>query len=147
MIKKISCVSLIAFTALNSEAFLQRDPLWNDFPTFMNGPSYASVDVRQTKTHITLRFMLPGFKKKDVDVSLSDNNFLTVKAHHKRKEVQDEKDSYESMRSERNYQQSFRLPWDVDAGSIEASLEDGVLTVTMKKRSEETRDARRIKIR
>ena len=146
MIKKISCVGLIAFTALSSEAFLNRDPLWNDFP-FMTGPSYASVDVHQTKTHITLRFMLPGFKKKDVEVSLSDSNFLAVKAHHKRKEVQDEKDSFESMRSERNYHQSFRLPWDVDANSIEASLEDGVLTVTMKKRSEETRDSRKIKIR
>ena len=146
MIKKISCIGLIAFTALSSEAFLHRGPFWEEFP-FIGGPSYASIDVHQTKTHITLRFMLPGFKKKDVEVSLSDSNFLTIKAHHKRKEVQDEKDSFESMRSERNYQQSFRLPWDVDANSIEASLEDGVLTVTLKKRSDETRDARRIKIR
>ncbi len=146
MIKKISCVGLIAFTTLNSEAFLHRDPFWEDFHG-LGSPSYASVDVNQTKTHITLRFMLPGFKKKDVDVSLSDNNFLTVKAHHKRKEIQDEKNSYESVRSERNYQQSFRLPWDVDANSIEASLEDGILTVMMKKRSEETRDARKIKVK
>lgn len=145
MIKKISCVSLIALMALPSGAFLDRDP-WANFP-FTGGSPYSSVEVDQTKTHITLRFMLPGFKKKDVDVSLSDNNFLTVKAHHKRKEVQDEKDSYESMRSERNFQQSFRLPWDVEANSIEASLEDGVLTVTMKKRSDNTRDCRKIKIR
>ncbi len=147
MLKKISFVVLIAGAALPCGAFMDRDPFWGNFPVTMGGTAYSSVEVNQTKTHITLRFMLPGFKKKDVDVSLSENNFLTVKAHHKRKEIRDEKSSYESMKSEKNYQQSFRLPWDVEASSIEASMEDGVLAVTMKKKSEEKENSRKIKIK
>lgn len=87
-------------------------------------------DVEETDEAILLTVDLPGMKKEDVNISLTDN-VLTLSGERKL-----ERGSKGSGRYERSYgrfQQSFSLPGTVDVGRVEAHLEDGVLHVALPK--------------
>jgi HSP20 family protein len=78
---------------------------------------------------------LPGVEEKDIDVRL-ENNTLTIRGERKFEKSINE-DNY--LRVERTYgsfTRSFALPNTVNAESINASYDKGVLTVHMPKREE-----------
>jgi HSP20 family protein len=96
------------------------------------------VDVREDADHIYVEAELPGFKKEEVDINL-ENQTLTISAEHKESTEQKPTDKAEWLLRERRYsrfQRSFTLPPTVDANSVNAKLNDGVLTVTLNKREE-----------
>ena len=91
------------------------------------------VDIRETGDLVLVEADLPGFRKEQIDVSL-ENRVLTISAA--REEVK--KDGEHHLRERRTTRMSraFRLPGTVDESSVEAKLEDGVLTLTIQKREE-----------
>ena len=95
------------------------------------------VDVREDGDHIYVEAELPGFHKDDVEITL-ENNTLTISAE--RQENKDENGKKgEWLHRERRYSRflrSFTLPPTVDGRSVDAKLNDGVLTVTLTKREE-----------
>ena len=99
------------------------------------------VDVREDADHIYVEAELPGYKKEEVDINL-ENQVLTISAEHKESKEQkpgDKGDKGEWLLHERRYsrfQRSFTLPPTVDSQSVQAKLNDGVLTVTLQKREE-----------
>jgi HSP20 family protein len=93
------------------------------------------VDIREDADHIYVEAELPGFNKDEVEITL-ENQTLTISAEHK--EDKDEKKG-DLLLHERRYNRflrSFTLPPTVDDKSVEAKLENGVLTITLKKREE-----------
>jgi HSP20 family protein len=99
-----------------------------------------AVDVREDADHIYVEAELPGFKKDEVDITL-ENQTLTISAE--RREEQggggDSAKKGEHLLRERRYTRflrSFTLPPTVDEQSVNAKLNDGVLTVTLNKREE-----------
>lgn len=129
------------------------DPLelaQNEFDTLLgrlfggrvsDGGNYLApygVDVREDADHIYVEAELPGFKKEEVDIHL-ENQTLTISAHHHENQEQKPADKQEWLLRERRYtrfQRSFNLPPTVDANSVVAKLNDGILTVTLNKREE-----------
>ena len=103
-----------------------------------NGGSYLApygVDVREDADHIYVEAELPGFRKEDVDITL-ENQMLTISAERKADE-KNEKGGY--LLRERRYsrfQRGFTLPPTVDEQTVNAKLNDGVLTITLNKREE-----------
>ena len=94
------------------------------------------VDVREDADHFYVDAELPGFRKEDVDITL-ENQTLTISAE--RKEEEEKKgDLLVHERRYRQFLRSFTLQPTVDEKSVDAKLNDGVLTVTLNKR-EETR--------
>ena len=94
------------------------------------------VDVREDADHLTVEAELPGFKKDEVEVTLEDQT-LTISAE--RKETPDQQPKGEWLLNERRYTRflrSFTLPQTVSEQSVNATLESGVLTVTLNKREE-----------
>ena len=89
-------------------------------------PSLAA-DIHEDQDNYYARFELPGVKKEDVKIELS-NNLLTVSAEKKEKRG-DEESSYSLTRS-------ISVPDTVKADAIGAKLEDGILTVTLPKTEE-----------
>jgi HSP20 family protein len=104
-----------------------------------------AVDVREDADHVYVEAELPGFKKDDVQITL-ENSTLTISAErHESHEApknagkQDEEDRSQWLLNERRYSRflrSFTLPPTVDERSVEAKLNEGVLTITLKKREE-----------
>src|SRR3954452_19356808 len=104
------------------------------------------VDIREDADHFYVEAELPGYKKEDVDITL-ENQTLTISAERKYENKQGDGNKGELLLHERRYSRflrSFTLPPTVDEGSVNARLQDGVLTVTINKR-EETKP-RKIKV-
>jgi HSP20 family protein len=94
------------------------------------------VDIREDSDKIYVEADLPGFKKDEVDITL-ENSTLTISAE-RRTEVKDEKQG-DWLLNERRYARflrSFTLPPTVDESSVNAKLNDGILTITINKREE-----------
>ena len=96
------------------------------------------VDIREDQDHFYVEAELPGFKKDDVDITL-ENQTLTIAAERRSESKQGEGKKGELLLHERRYSRflrSFTLPPTVDEQSVNAKLNDGVLTITLNKREE-----------
>ncbi|GGO58006.1 HSP20 family protein [Roseovarius pacificus] len=94
--------------------------------------------------HITLE--LPGVTESDIDVSVHDG-VVTVKGE-KTQEREEKGDTW--FFSERQYgafSRTFRLPADADGNRLEAHLKDGVLSLSVPKRTEATGEAKKVAIK
>lgn len=104
-----------------------------------NTARYPAVDVIEREESFGLNVELPGYGKNDVEIKV-DNNLLTISAA-ELKEAKDEKkeEKKETVhyimheRSGRNFTRTFVLPKDVDKENIEASFENGLLTLNIPK--------------
>ncbi|NNM32151.1 MAG: Hsp20/alpha crystallin family protein [Gemmatimonadetes bacterium] len=100
------------------------------------------VDVHENEQEFRLRVDLPGVKKDDLHVEVERGD-LILKAS--RKQAQESHTPIRVERfSEATFTRTFSLGDDVDADKISASLEDGVLTVTIPKQEKSL--PRRIKV-
>ncbi len=89
------------------------------------------MDVRRDDQQLTVHASLPGFAAADVDVSISPDRVLSVKAS-RQSEVTRESEEY-LMRERRSgsFARAVRLPGDLDLDAAAVGLEHGVLTVTV----------------
>ena len=102
------------------------------------------MDVSETERGLKICAELPGVSEKDIDVRLEDD-VLVIRAE-KKFERKDENQNYHFMeRSYGTFQRALRLPGPVDPEQVQASFENGVLTVSVPK-SEQQERSRRIQI-
>lgn len=109
--------------------------------------SQFSTDIRDNGDEYLLEADLPGVKKEDIKLDLSDN-ILTISAErHSGYEEKDKKGSYVRVeRSYGSYQRSFDTT-GIDVDKIDAEFKDGVLKLTMPKLIEQKPEPRRLEIR
>ena len=110
------------------------------------GMVMPSIDVKEDDKAIILSAELPGMKEDDVNLEVK-NGVLTLKGE-KKHSYDETKDDVQIM--ERRYgavQRTLRLPDSVDPENIEATFDDGVLTVTMPKKPEMAPASRKISIK
>lgn len=98
-------------------------------------PSTPPVEVAEKDGTITVKMVVPGVEKDQLDVSLVDDVLRVRGETRKETKESDEKDkSYH--RQEIRYgafERAVRLPSEVDAGKATAALKNGVLTITAPK--------------
>jgi HSP20 family protein len=94
-----------------------------------------AIDVKETKDAYLFKADVPGIRDTDLEVTMTGNR-LTISG--KREEEKEEKaDRYYTY--ERNYgtfSRSFTLPAGAEVEDLRASLEQGVLTITVPKKPE-----------
>ncbi len=92
-------------------------------------------DVRENDKSVIIDAEVPGFGTEDIEISY-DQNMLTISGERKEEERrEDEHHRYTERRTGR-FSRSFRLPDGLDPDSVQATLKDGVLTVTIAKTEE-----------
>jgi HSP20 family protein len=104
------------------------------------------IEAFQKGDRFIVRAELPGLKKDDIEVELTDDA-LTVHGE-RREEHQEEREGY--YHSERQYGQFHRtipLPEGVIGESAQASFRDGVLEVSMQAAPSEANRGRRLEIK
>ena len=114
---------------------LQREDVWA-----------PRVEAFQKADRFIVRTELPGLKKDDVQVDVTDN-VLTIHGE-RREEHEEDREGY--YHSERQYGQFYRtipLPEGVIADSAQASFNNGVLEVSMQAPPAEARRGRRLDIK
>lgn len=106
------------------------DPLEQDVES-ANESWSIPMDVSRNEKQLTVNASLPGFAADDVDVSISPDRVLSVKASRK-SEVTHEGEEY-LMRERRmgSFSRAIRLPSDLNLEDAAVALENGVLTVTV----------------
>ena len=89
------------------------------------------MDVRRDEQSLTVCASLPGFVAEDVDVSISPDRVLSVKAS-RQADVSHENEEY-LMRERRagSFARAIRLPTDLNLDDAAVALDNGVLTVTV----------------
>ena len=116
------------------------DDVFDDFmfPTMKDSDfGKMKCDIYEKDGIYHLEMDIPGFDKKDVNIEIDDNDYLTVTAEkNSENNEEDEKKNY--IRKERSYgkyQRSFYLG-DVDKDKIDAKFDNGILKITMPKKEE-----------
>jgi HSP20 family protein len=91
-------------------------------------PAY---DVEETDSHYVLSFDLPGMKQEDINIEVQDR-VLSISGERKR----EEKGVRHSERFYGRFERQFTLPDNVNADSVEANYEHGVLKIALPKLEE-----------
>jgi HSP20 family protein len=94
-----------------------------------------AVDVYETDDEYVVTAEVPGIDPKDLDISVT-GDMLTIKGE-KSSEKKEEGERYHLLeRSHGSFSRTISLPSTADAGKVEASGKDGVLTLRIAKREE-----------
>jgi HSP20 family protein len=102
------------------------------------------VDVHEDEDALVLRADLPGVKREDIDIQV-DGNVLTLKGERKLENEADKRRYHRVERSYGSFVRQWQLPTNVDASKVDASFENGILTLKLPKKEEQK--ARKIEIR
>jgi HSP20 family protein len=109
---------------------------------FSNGVAVANdtarspaLDVAESDLAYTVKLDMPGVAKEDVKVSI-DGRRVTVEANSRKEEVKNDGDRIVYReRSVSNYARTIKVSAEVEQSTSAAKLENGVLTLTLNKRS------------
>jgi HSP20 family protein len=130
----------------------EMNRLFNNFfepTTGGNGGNVAfrrwspAMDLVETDDHYVLKADLPGVSEGDVKIELEDN-VLTVSGERKSSDEDSKQGYYRVERSYGAFSRTLTLPEGVDAGSIDATFDRGVLEVKIPK--PEQRKPRKVEI-
>ncbi|UCH73352.1 MAG: Hsp20/alpha crystallin family protein [Rhodospirillales bacterium] len=111
----------------------------------VRGDMVPAVDVAEDDKEVRLTAELPGMKEDDVEVVLRDD-MLTVKGEKKSERKEEKEDYHLTERRYGAFERTFRLPEAAMPDKINASFQDGVLTVTVPKKTEPKKAGRKIKV-
>jgi HSP20 family protein len=90
------------------------------------------VDIHETDNQIEISAEMPGLERKDIDISVEDD-VLTIRGEKKIEEDNKDKNVQHSERSYGVFLRALQLPSGIDPSSIQATMSNGVLKVTIPK--------------
>ena len=114
---------------------LRRDmeKTFSSFPsTHLPKMSQTSCDVIDEGNQFRVKMDVPGIKKNEVKLNVTDNS-LEVSAEHKEESEEKKKNYLRKERSQVSYYRSLPLSEKIISGKVMAKLADGVLDITMPK--------------
>ena len=122
------------FTSLQREIDRVFDDFTRGWPSIRmpNAELTPRMDIAETEKEIEITAELPGLDEKDVQVNIADN-VLTIKGEKKAETEQKDKNYHRIERSYGSFYRALDLPAGVNADTIKASLNNGVLKVTVPK--------------
>ncbi|RZS11881.1 hypothetical protein BHM03_00043252 [Ensete ventricosum] len=91
------------------------------------------IDWKETPEAHVFRADLPGVKREEVKVEVEEGRVLQISGE-RSKEKEEKSDKWHSVeRSSGKFLRRFRLPENAKVDQVKASMENGVLTVTVPK--------------
>jgi HSP20 family protein len=88
------------------------------------------IEVSEDDGHLIVRADLPGLKKEDVNVEIS-NGMIMISGERKQEHEDKRKGYYRSERSYGSFSRAIPLPEDAKIDDAKASFNDGVLEITV----------------
>ena len=99
---------------------------------FPGGKTWPALDLAEQDEALVVRAEIPGCDPEEIDISVSGNT-LTISGQ--KKETKEEKDKgyYHIESVSGAFRREVSLPTDVDNGKVEATYENGVLSIRLPK--------------
>lgn len=124
------------------ERFFER-PLGRHWWPMFNWPeemamTYPTVDIFEDKDMVVVKAEMPGAKKENLSVEISDSS-ITLSGEKKIDEEVKEKDYFRHELSYGSFKRSFPLPAEVQGNKAKAKFTDGVLEIRIPKTEEAKR--------
>jgi HSP20 family protein len=96
-------------------------------------PTYfLPLDVKEAQDGYQIVAPVPGFKPEEVDVTFSEG-VLRIHAQHTTRSTQEQGGYLRREVASGNFQRAIQLPGDVKDDGIQATFEDGMLTISLPK--------------
>ncbi|KKP55503.1 MAG: Molecular chaperone (Small heat shock protein) [candidate division WS6 bacterium GW2011_GWB1_33_6] len=114
--------------------FFNFTPLnrWDDM---FRGFEDLSANIWEEDNTIFVKMAMPGIKKEDIKISVSGDT-LSIEGKSKEEKEEKEKKYFLKTLQSYSYSQSFNLPSPINTENVDASFEDGILTVKLPKAKE-----------
>ena len=119
-----------AIDRLFEDAFVMPSRVWAPTTEWS-----LALDVAEDENGFIVKAAIPGVRPEDLDISLADN-VLTIRGEVKADEEIKEEQYHVRERRYGAFSRSIRLPAPVDADHVEATYENGVLTLRIPKAEE-----------
>jgi HSP20 family protein len=104
-----------------------------------------SLDITESEKSYTIKAEMPGVAREDIEVSV-DGDSLIMRGEKREETVREDERCHYTERSYGSFQRVLALPADADPDGLTASFSDGVLTVTVKRKTGTAVGSRRIAI-
>ncbi len=101
-------------------------------PEIMGGEVSMSVDIYEEGDNVVVKAEVPGMKKDDIEVNLTEDT-IAISGHKRSEEKVERKDFYRLERSFGSFTRKLRLPADIQTDKAKATFKDGVLEVRIPK--------------
>ena len=114
---------------------LPSEVFFNNFLDSMDNDKKMQCDIYEKDNNINIEMDIPGFNKEDINIEINKGN-LFVTAEKNEEENEDKKYLRRERKFYGKYQRSFYLG-EIDEENIEASFENGILKISIPKKTEE----------
>jgi HSP20 family protein len=104
-----------------------------------------SVDIFEEGNDVVVKAELPGIKKEDIDITLTDNTIMIAGEKKKEKEI-DKKDYYRWESSYGSFNRTFSLPAEVKLDKVKSIFKDGILEIRLPKTEEAKKKEIKLKV-
>jgi HSP20 family protein len=106
-------------------------PEWAGFDSMKT--EIPKVDIIDQKTNLLVRAEIPGMKKENIDISVSDTS-ITIKGHSEEESEEKEKENYYRREtSSKSFTRTLSLPCEVQSKDAKANFQDGMLQIILPK--------------
>ncbi|GAB4857376.1 hypothetical protein Ancab_015285 [Ancistrocladus abbreviatus] len=113
-----------------------------DTSAFVN----TRIDWKETPEAHIFKADLPGLKKEEVKVEVEEGRVLQISGERSREQEEKTDTWHRVERCSGKFLRQFRLPENVKMDEVKASMENGVLTVTVPKVEEKKPEVKSIEI-
>ena len=114
---------------------LPSEVFFNNFLDSMDNDKKMQCDIYEKDNNINIEMDIPGFNKEDINIEINKGN-LVVTAEKNEEENEDKTYLRRERKFYGKYQRSFYLG-EIDEENIEASFENGILKISIPKKTEE----------
>lgn len=109
------------------------------------GLKEPETDISETEDKIIIRVDMPGVKKEDIDLAVTDES-ISIKAERKEAIEEEKEGYYRKERTYKGYSVYRTLPKKVKPETAEAKYEDGVLKIEIEK-AEKEKEVKKVKVK
>ena len=113
---------------------------------FNTGITLPKVNIKETSDAFVVEMAVPGLKKSDLHIDI-DHQIVSISAEKKEENEQKEENYTRREFGYSSFKRTFALPESVNAEKINASYNEGILSILLPKKEEaKQKPARSIKI-
>lgn len=101
-----------------------------------SAPTFPAVNIWASDQDVIVTAEVPGVDPANLDITVAEN-ILRLTGSRKPEELKPGEVSHRRERASGEFTRSFRLPYAVDSGKVEASCEKGILKVRLPRAEED----------